>query len=139
MKGDKIARGCKAFYQGVNDNFMPRRYLTTILEKGPFWNLNPGGSHTSRGKISLRKADYQQDHIFIGIWFECRTDGVHTPSFFYGVDFRKHIAGYIPRWRADPRPVTGRPWPELPKRQGAPPCDVSGFTDCPLAEPSRTP
>lgn len=53
--GDKIARGCKAIYQDVNDNFMPRRYLTTVLERGPYWNLNPGGNHTSRGKISLRK------------------------------------------------------------------------------------
>jgi hypothetical protein len=135
-EGDKIARGCKALFQGVNDQFMPRRYLVSVLESGPFWNLTPGGNHTSKGKLLLREADYGQDHIYIEFWFECTTDGAHTSSFFYKVNFRKHTVEYIERWRSDPHPVTGRPWPELLKGQGRPPCDRSGITNCALPPPS---
>jgi hypothetical protein len=79
--GDKIARGCRAVYQGVNDNFMPRRYLTTVLEPGPFWNLKPGENHTSKHRIPLRKADYRQNHIYIEfLMFECVTDDAYTYS-----------------------------------------------------------
>lgn len=135
-EGDKVARGCKAIFQDVNDNFLPRRYLKSILEPGPTWNLAPGGNHTSKGKLRLREADFRQDHIYIEFWFECTTDEENSSSFFYKVDFRKKTAQYMARFRSDPNPETGRPWPELLRGQGRPPCDRSPGTSCPLPPPS---
>ena len=132
--GDKVARGCIALFQDVNDDFMPYRFLPSIVESEG-WSITPGATHTSKQTVHLRTSDYRQDHIYIELWVTCVTDRAHTSSFFYKVDLKNHRTEYVERWRDNPEPEGGRPWPELRKSYHQQPCPDAESRHCKLDPP----
>jgi len=52
--GDKVAHGCLAFVQDVDDEFLPHRYFPRILETEPFWSVSPGKAHSSKRRVYLQ-------------------------------------------------------------------------------------
>jgi hypothetical protein len=133
--GDKVARGCGAFFQDVNDELMPHRFLPGYVESDPGWSIAPGEKHTSKGKVQLKVSDFERDQIYVELWVKCVTDGARTLGYFYKVDLRNHTTEYLERWRDDPDPEGGRPWPEILKGEHRQPCPDSKSRHCKLDPP----